>query len=170
MEETFSKAKDVKFLAIELEKRIGEFISINRFALGQEVLTGKIILDKSQSARLNGIDFNIKYSKGEFLRINIGEINLISSYIKKEEAANLLVDTISQINLENNEYIGNPDAFYQIDNGGFYIPYYDWAWKNKEEYLRELKDNTMFDDADVENLIIFDKQAEKTLQKTKVHN
>lgn len=170
MTEFFSKSQDVEFLAYELKRILGDKIEINFFTLGQEVLTGKICLDDTKSLRFDGIDFNIKYSKDEFLRVNAGEIYVISSYIEKEQALKVLVDAISKIALRDNNYIGSPDAFYQIDNGGFYIPFYDWVWENKEEYLNELKNNTMFDDANIENLRIFNKEIEKEFQKLKVHN
>lgn len=167
MEEMYSKVEDVEFLAKELNKKLGNLISINVFSLGQEILTGKIVTDESKSARFEGIDFNIKYSKDEFLRINVGEINLITSYKEKECALRILADAISKIELSQNQYIGDPNAYYQIQVDGFYIPYCDWAWKYKNEYLEELKNNRMYEDAKIENLIIFNEQDIKTMQKTK---
>lgn len=164
MQEMFSKTEDVNFLANELKKILGSKIAINRFTLVQEVLTGKICLDPTKIARFEGIDFNIKFSKGEFLRINIGEINLLTSYKEKENALKLLTETLSKIEIEPKVYIGYPDAFYQIDNEGFFVPYCDWAFSNKEEYLSELINNTMYDDASVENLIIFDENLERKIK------
>ena len=156
MEEMYSKKEDVEFLSQELNKKLGNLISINKYSLGQEVLTGKIVTDISKSARFEGVDFNIKYSKGEFLRINVGEIYLINSYKEKEEAIKLLTYVISNINLTHNQYLGQPNAYYQIEINGFYIPFCDWVWKYKDEYLDELKNNTMYDDANIENLILFE--------------
>ena len=152
------------YLSRKGKKILEDNISINYFTLGQEVLTGKICLDENKSARFNGIDFNIKYRKEEFLRINVGEIYLQSSYLKKEQALKVLAKALSYIDGCKN--IGKPDASYLIDKNGFYIPYYDWVWKNKEEYLRELKNNTMFDDANIEKLVIhYNENDIKKLQK-----
>lgn len=170
MKEMFSKSKDVEFLAYELKKILGDKIEINYFTLGQEVLTGKICLDDTKIVRYNGIDFNIKYSKGEFLRINVGEIYILTPYETKLKAINVIKEALSKIKLTEDIVIGLPDAFYEIKENGVLIPYCEWAFANKDEYLSELKNNTMFDDADIENLIIFNEEIEKTLQKTKDNN
>ena len=166
MKEIYSKIEDVKYLAYELKKILGDQISINYYSLGQEVLTGKIFLGANHNNFLNNLDFNIKYNQDNFLRINVGEIYLVSSYIKKEQALKILVEAIGNIKRGCNDYIGTPDAFYQIEHDGFRVPYYEWAFTNKNEYLTELKNNTLFDDAEVLNLEIIPKE-EKTLSKIK---
>jgi len=170
MKEMFSKSKDVEFLAYELKKILGDKIEINYFTLGQEVLTGKICLDDTKLIRFNGIDFNIKYSKGEFLRINIGEIYISTPHEDKIDALKVITQALSKIKIDEDLKIELPDAFYEIKENGILIPYCEWAFANKDEYLSELKNNTMFDDADIENLIIFNEEIEKTLQKTKDNN
>lgn len=164
MKEMYSQQKDIELIAYELKKMLGEKISINKFSLGQEVLTGKIIFNENKNARFQGIDFNIKYSKDEFLRINIGEIYLINSLKEKEEALRILSNAISRIRF--GIQFGNPIAYYQIEQNGFYIPFCDWVWKNKEEYLEELKNNTLYEDARIENLVLFE-EPEMSLCKRK---
>lgn len=167
MQEMFSKAEDVNFLANELKKILGEKISINTFSLVNEVLTGKFILDGTKIARFDGIDFNIKFSKGEFLRINVGEIYILAPYEEKVEILKELVSAISLIEI-NGAPIGKPHAFYTIEENRIPIPYCDWAFAYKDEYLTELKENTMYEDTNIENLILFDENNNvKTLQKSK---
>ena len=89
---------------------------------------------------------------------------------EKLKAINVIKEALSKIKLTEDIVIGLPDAFYEIKENGVLIPYCEWAFANKDEYLSELKNNTMFDDADIENLIIFNEEIEKTLQKTKDNN
>ena len=154
-----SKAEDVEFLAHELVKVLGDKISINTFSLGQEVLSGKYLKDKEKFIKFNGIDFNIKYSKGEFLRINVGEIDLLKPYSEKYEAIIDLKNAISTISLNEQEKIGEPLAFYYIEENEHCIPYYEWAFQKQEEYISELENNTLFDDGTIiEGLTIFNKK------------
>lgn len=169
MEEMFSKREDIVFIAKELKKILEEKISINTFTLVNEVLTGKICLDETKITRFNGIDFNIKFSKGEFLRLNVGEIYILSPYEVKEETLKVLMEAISQIQIDGC-ILGNPDAFYQIEENRTLIPYCEWIFTKKEEYLAEMKNNTLFDDASIKNLIIFNEENEKQLQKVKENN
>lgn len=171
MIEYTSKVEDVNFLASALINVLGEKISINEIGLVQEVLTGKYCDVSTKFAKFDGIDFNIKYSKGEFLRINVGEIDLYKPYSEKFNAILELKNAIANIELENGEIIGEPLAFYYIKNYDYYIPYFDWAFQKKEEYISELENNTMFDDgAIIEGLNIFYQtrlNEEKTLAKNK---
>ena len=165
-----SRAEDVEFLAHELIKVLGDKISINRFGLGQEVLSGEYLKDTTKFIKFNGIDFNIKYSKGEFLRINVGEIHLLKPYSEKFEAIVDLKNAISNISLDEEEKIGEPLAFYYIQANDHYIPYYEWAFVKQEEYISELENNTLFDDGTViEGLTIFNKK-EPTEEKRLLKN
>ena len=125
MKEMFSKREDIVFIANELTKILGEKISINTFTLVNEVLTGKIILDETKIARFEGIDFNIKFSKGEFLRINVGEI-----YIS-ETSVNAILSTNRGYSVR--DAIRNPN--YNIATTIFddetlnHIPYFDNIYK-----------------------------------------
>ena len=54
-----SKTEDIVWLAYKLVKEMGENVSINKFSLYQEILTGKYEVEKSVlGPRYNGIDFN----------------------------------------------------------------------------------------------------------------
>jgi len=169
MIEYMSKVADVNYLAYELKNILGEKISINTYGLGQAVLSGKFCDDATKMARFDGIDFNIKYSKGEFLRINVGEMDLFKPYHKKLQAIIEIKKAIANIMLSDKEKIGEPLAFYYIEEDEHFIPYYDWAFVNREEYISELENNTMFDDgAIIEGLNIFcqtNLSEEKTLAK-----
>ena len=58
-----SKTEDIVWLAYKLVEKMGENVSINKFGLYQEILTGKYEVERSTlGPRYNGIDFNIKYS------------------------------------------------------------------------------------------------------------
>lgn len=165
-----SKAEDVEFLAHELVKVLGDKISINRFSLGQEVLSGKYLKDTEKFIKFNGIDFNIKYSTGEFLRINVGETDLLKPYSEKFKTIVELKNAIANISLNEEERIGDPLAFYYIEESGHYIPYYEWAFVKQEEYISELENNMLFDDGTIiEGLTIFNKK-ESTDEKRLLKN
>ena len=155
-----SKEEDIKFLSHKLKEKLGDKISINTYELSQEVLNGKFIFDKKDTFKYNGVDFHIKYSANEFLRINVGEIEIYKHYMEKVEALLEITKALSKITTKEGAIIGNPLAFYYIETDGYFTPYCDWAFTNQEEYKQELINNTMYDDAKIENLIIYEQVPE----------
>jgi len=152
--EYMSKTEDVVWLAYKLKAEMQLNVSINMFGLYNEVLTGKYYPEVNKP--FNYIDFNIKYSKGEFLRLNVGEIVSYKKYLEKLDAIKALRDVISKI-------IGEqPVVFYNVDEN----PYYDWAFTQKREYVQEFIDGIAFDDAIPTGVIVFEeniKDKVKTL-------
>jgi len=80
--------------------------------------------------------------------------------MEKVEVLLEISKSISETITKDGSIIGSPLAFYNIETDGYFIPYSDWAFTNKEEYKQELINNTMFDDTKIENLIIYDKSPE----------
>lgn len=149
-----SNSDDIVWLAYKLKEEMGRTISINKFGLHNEILTGKYSSDLY--AQYYGIDFNIKFSADQFLRINVGEIQQSRSYEEKIKALSEFYSVINKIIDNNNGIFKNPLAFYNVSSGKNKIPYLDWVFCNREEYEKELVNGTLFDDAVIEDLIIFD--------------
>jgi len=161
-----SKTEDIVWLAYKLVNEMGENVSINKFGLYQEILTGKYELERTiLGPRYNGIDFNVKYSSNEFLTINVGEIQSYKSYEEKLKVLNEIYNVIRKINGKNGLSIGEPVAFYNISDGQNKIPHLDWVFCKKEEYVSELVNGTLFDDAVAEDLFLFGSEVEKYVKK-----
>lgn len=157
-----SKTEDIVWLAYKLIQEMGKKISINKFGLYQETLTGKYEVETSVlGPRYNGIDFNIKYSSNEFLTINVGEIYAYNKYEEKLKVLNEIYNVIRKINDKNGIAIGEPVAFYNICDGKNKTPHLDWVFCKKEEYVNELVNGTLFDDGVAEDLFLFGCEVEE---------
>lgn len=149
-----SKTDDVIWLYYKLKDEIGEKISVNELGLYQEVLSGKYYKDKTDF-RDRGINFGIKYSENEFLRITIGEYQLDKTYEEKLNALFDLYNVISKIQNKNGELIGEPLALYNVYKGRIRTPYLEWAFTKQDEYIKQLQDDTLFDDGSIKDLVLF---------------
>lgn len=161
-----SKTEDIVWLAYKLVEEMGENVSINKFGLYQEILTGKYEIERSiLGPRYNGIDFNIKYSANEFLSINVGEIQMIKPYEEKLKVLNEIYNIVRKITDKNGNAIGEPVAFYDISEGKYKVPHLDWVFCKKEEYVSELANGTLFDDGVAKDLFLFGAQVENYVKK-----
>ena len=156
-----SKTEDVKWLAYKLKDALESKISINQYGLNQEVLHG--YYDKEMCCRFDyfKLDFHIKYNRNYFLRLGIGEDSVGKSYQEKINALKDIGKVV--INLESmvDKKIGPPLAFYNAVSEDSVVPTLEWAFRNQAEYIEELRNGTIFDDADIENLIIHPMQKIK---------
>ncbi|MDE5587167.1 MAG: hypothetical protein K2I72_02205, partial [Bacilli bacterium] len=154
------RAEDATWMAHQLKTLLGKNISINQSEPDQEVLHGKYLPDKikmSSSPRFEGIDFHIKYNKEEFLRIATGEISMHYSTQEKIEALEDLCEAISNLGMQ----IGKPLAYYEVSYGDARVPYYEWAFHYKKEWIRQLKNNILFSGVDIEELRIIDEEPKQ---------
>ncbi|MCI8588535.1 MAG: hypothetical protein HFG40_02675 [Bacilli bacterium] len=148
-----SKEKDVVWLAYRLKDCLGSRVSINQYGMKQRNLLGYYTDQENKFARINGVDFHIKYSRKEFLRIGIGEIKVREPYEKKLEALKIIGKELSEIKERGGLPIGPPLAFYNsVDEEGK-VPTLEWAFCNSLEYSKELSEGTLFDDATIEDLV-----------------
>lgn len=161
-----SKKDDIVWLAYKLVQEMGDNVSINKFGIYQEILTGKYEVERSLlGPRYNGIDFNIKYSANEFLSIDVGEIQMIKPYEEKLKALNEIYNIVRKITDRNGNAIGEPIAFYNISEGEYKVPHLDWVFCKKEEYVSELANATLFDDGVPEDLFLFGDEVENYVNK-----
>lgn len=151
-----SRTEDVKWLAYKLKDVLGSKISINKYGLNQEVLHGYYNEKGKTWDRENCIDFHIKYNRNVFLRIGTGEIHIRKSYDEKLAALKEIGKVIIDTETITDKKIGQPLAFYRAVSDDSIVPTLEWAFRNQEEYVEELKNGTIFDDATIENLIIID--------------
>ena len=161
-----SKTEDIIWLAYKLVKVLGDNVSINKFGLCQEILTGKYEVERSPlGPRYNGIDFDIKYSANEFLTIAVGELYAYKPYEEKLKVLNKIYNIVRKITGKNGITIGEPVAFYNISDGKYKVPHLDWVFCKKEEYVSELVNGTLFDDGVAEDLFLFGSEVENYVKK-----
>ncbi len=143
MKEVFSKGEDCRWLAQELKNQMDSYISFNKFGIDNPVLTG--VYDKK---RIGGpcVRFYIKFCKGEFLRIqiDIGDNNNENIAAAMTE----LINALANIKQDDNPIIGFPLAIYKVEN----ILTSEYVFKNQEEVIEALKNNTRYADDDIEDL------------------
>ena len=155
-----SKVDDIIWLYYKMKDEMGGKLFVNELGLYQEVLSGKYY-DENNCLSNKGTSFGIKYSKDEFLRITIGEYQLDKTYEEKISALLDFYNIISNIKKENGEKIGEPLALYNVYKGNIRIPYLEWAFTKKDEYIEELENDTLFDDGKIKDLIIFNKKEKQ---------
>ena len=155
-----SKVDDVIWLYYKLKDEMAEKISVNELGLYQEVLSGKYY-DENDTLRNKGMNFSIKYSKDEFLRVTICDYQSDKTY---EEKINALIDfylVLNRVKQENGEALGEPLAIYNVKRDNVRTPYLEWAFTKQDEYIQELENDTLFDDGSITDLLIFSKEPEK---------
>lgn len=152
-----SKTEDVVWLAYKLKKLMKGKVHINEFGLYQEVLSGRY---GNEYRAFDALDFHIKYSTNEFLRVTVGEMCESAPYEQKLKALNEFYDVIKNIVDKNGIEIGEPISFYNTSSEKYKIPHLEWAFTKRDEYASELANGTLFDDAEVENLFLFGAEVE----------
>lgn len=121
-----------------------------------ELVNTKIESDSLQGyikkADIEGtVHFRMNYNKDNFLRVGIESGN----YKDKISALSSLGEMLSEI--DDNGKIGMPIAFYNICEVNNTKAYLEWAFSEKEKYIKELKYDTLFDDKDINNLVLLRK-------------
>jgi len=148
MEEVLSNGEHCAWLAQQLRDQMGSYVSFNWFGITNPILAG--VYDKNG---VNGpyhskdaVRFYIKFCKEEFLRIQI-ELG----YRSNENVAiamSELIKALASIK-QGDTSIGLPLAIYEV---GKYLTG-EYAFKNKETVIEDLKNNTMFDDDHLKKLV-----------------
>lgn len=157
MEELFSKAQDCKELAKKLFKRLKDKVEIYG-SIQQEVITGKYkcfpyhMYDNFTDYDNDIVSFYYKYCKDGFLRIGV------SNNIHKKSMGHKLA-VLSDFYKTLSKEFGEPTLFYTVKDDDEETINLQWSFKNKDEDIREFKNDTMFDDANIDELIIFGDQS-----------
>ncbi len=111
-----------------------------------------------------GLPFYYKYSKNEFLRIQVGSSIYYNTSIGERLAA------LSDFYIVLSEIFGEPTVFYTIKDDDEKLLSLQWSFINKEEEINNFKNGTYFIDAVVDKLIIFNEQKSLNINElTKTH-
>lgn len=139
--EIISKETDAYILAKALKNQLKE-MTIKPYTIDDALICSYKFPDGEL------VDFNIKYIKNELLSVNVGNIFLTSSYHKKQEVVSTIyIKLLDILKIE-------PTAFYTKEEEIYYIPYVDWVFKDKENYMNKLEQ--LHQDKKIGHLAIFD--------------
>lgn len=156
MEELFSKSQDCKELAKKLNKELKDKIMFYG-SINQEVITGKYMCfpyhmyDNFTDYEKDLVSFYYKYCKDGFLRIGIS-----NNICKKSMGHKLAV--LSDFYEILSEEFGEPTLFYTTKGDEAETINLNWSFRNKNADITKFKNDTMFDDANIDELIIFGEQ------------
>ena len=159
MSEYYSKAEDCHLLARKLKKALGSKIDFYG-STNIEIPSGKYL---SSHRKNNGeymhnghtLPFYFKYSKNEFLRISVGS-HYSGSTIGEKLAA--LSDFYEVLSIE----FGIPTVFYTTKDDDEGLLTLQWSFIDKELEIAKFKSGNYFDDAKINNLIVFGENKENT--------
>lgn len=153
--ELFSKAEDCHKLAGILNSRLKNKISFMGSTY-QEVVSGvhsSFPLADYQNIKnyeMDKINFDYKYCEKGFLRISI------SKRIYETTLGHKLA-VLSDFYMVLIKYFGEPTLLYTIKNDDEESINMQWSFAQREEDIKDFQNNKAFDDAEIESLIIFDK-------------
>lgn len=94
------------------------------------------------------LPFSYLYNKQEFLKLTI------CNYTKSQSMGHKLA-ALSDFYEELNKYFGKPSIFYTIKEDYSESINIEWIFNKKEEVINEFINGKPFDDANIDNLIIF---------------
>ena len=151
MSEIISKAEDCYKLARKLQDSLESKIDFYG-VLYIDVLSGKYLSEyrKNNGEHIfegNGVPFFIKFSDGEFLRISIASNYQGSEFGEKMAVLSDFYEVLS-------EEFGEPTVFYTTKDDTENKINLQWCFMNKEEEIEKFKDNSYFDDAEVDKLVV----------------
>lgn len=156
--ELFSKADDCHKLAFIINNELKERISFEGSTY-QEVVTGthssfKLTDYKDyRNHEMNKLSFDYKFNENGFLRISISK-RIYQSSLGHKLAA------LSDFYMAIRKYYGEPTLLYTIKNDDEESLNMQWSFSQKKEDIRDFQNNTAFDDASIEHLVLF--KEEKT--------
>lgn len=154
MRELYSNKEDCFELSKKLKQILGEKIEFYG-SIHQEVISGKYYsfsLDKYttfKDFRNDAVTFYLKFCKNGFLRIGVGD------YLGNGSLGHKLAVLSDFYEILKEEY-GEPTVFYTIKNDDENMLNFHWSFYNKEEVIQNFENGTVFDDAEIDELIIID--------------
>lgn len=153
MSELYSKAEDCNKLANILYSKLKRKIDFYGSTY-QEVVSGKYYClpfedyESYADYRKDALLFSYKYCENGFLRISIGDVIDRKSVGHKLAALSDFCGVLSEI-------YGTPTLFYTIKDDDKKTLNLQWSFSQKEEDIEEFKNGTAFDDAELDELIVF---------------
>ena len=160
MPELYSNAEDCSKLAKLLKSKLKEKIEFWGSTY-QEVVSGKyrsLPYEKYGDYidyKNDEILFSYKFCENGFLRISIGD-----SIYKKSIGHKLAV--LSDFYEVLNEIYGSPTLFYTVKDDDENTLNLQWSFSQKEEDIQDFKNGTAFDDAELDELIVFGEIKEQS--------
>lgn len=154
MTEIYSNADNCLELARHLKKKMGNKIDFYG-SVYQEVISGKYFSHyKDPHSELDylfeeGLPFYYKFCKEGFLRIGIGSFYPHNNSMGEKLAA------LSSFYEVLSEQYGEPTVFYTTKDDDEGVLSLQWSFANKEEDIQSLRNGSYFDDAEVDELIVF---------------
>jgi len=161
MKELYSNAKDCLMLARLLKNRLKEKIEFSGSTF-QELIIGKyhsLPYDKYDTFleyRKDVVEFSYKFLENGFLRISVCD----SAYKKSSMGHKLAV--LSDLYEVLSEKYGEPSVYFTLKDDDEKSINLEWAFIEKQETIDAFKKDTMFDDSEVEDLIIIGEEKENT--------
>jgi len=151
--EVYSNAEDCNKIAKLLYGKLRNKIEFYGTTY-QEVVSGKYhCLPYSAYESYNDylkdeLSFSYKFCENGFLRISIGDLIYKNSVGHKLAALSDFYETLSEI-------YGMPTLFYTIRDDDENTLNMQWSFSRVEEYIQEFRNGTAFDDAEIDELIVF---------------
>lgn len=158
MAELYSKAEDCKRMANYLYNKLSGKIDF-RGSTYQEVIYGKYrcapysSYSDYEKYKKDELSFYYKFLEGGFLRITI-ENGIGEKTMGHKLAA------LSDMYLAISEIYGSPTIFYTLKDDEDGTINLQWSFTHKDEDIKEFKEGTMFDDAEIDKLVIIGESAE----------
>ena len=153
MSELYSNAEDcnkiAKILYSKLKRKIEFYGSTH-----QEVISGVYHCLPYNTYKSYGdykkdeLSFNYKFCENGFLRISIGDVIYRKSIGHKLAVLSDFYEVLSEI-------YGLPTLFYTIKEDDENTLNLQWSFSRKEEDIQDFKNGTAFDDAEIDELIVF---------------
>lgn len=148
-----SKVSDIVRVAYHLKNILGNRVYINTSALYLDVLKGKYHLSNDYLiTRDKGLNFSIRYSRGEFMRLSISGDDFIYSFATKEAALLCIASVLSNM-LDIEGKIGSPFAFYTVLNGDKESLSLEWSLCKCSEYMNSFREGNILEDGRINKLI-----------------
>lgn len=154
MTEIYSNADDCLELARHLKKKMNNKIDFYG-SIYQEVISGRYFSHyRDPHSELDylfeeGLPFYYKFCKEGFLRIGIGSFYPHNNSMGEKLAA------LSSFYEVLSEQYGDPTVFYTTKDDDEKTLSLQWSFANKEEDIQSLRNGSYFDDAEIEELIVF---------------
>ena len=153
MKELYSNADDCYKLARLLKSKLREKIEFSGSTF-QEMIIGNyhsLPYNKYESFlsyRNDSVEISYKFLENGFLRISVSD----SAYKKASIGHKLAV--LSDLYQVISEEYGEPSVYFTLEDDEENSINLEWIFIEKEETIEAYKNGTMFDDAEVEDLII----------------
>ena len=164
--ELFSKSDDCHKLAFIINNELKSKISFEGSTY-QEVITGthsSFPLASYQDFRnfeMDKLNFTYTYCENGFLRLSISK-RIYESTLGHKLAA------LSDMYIALKKHFGEPTLLYTIQNDDEEAITMQWSFSQKEEDIKDFQNDTAFDDAKIEHLVLF--SEEKTEEEKRIQD